>query len=388
MIALFLPTLGGGGAERNVLRLAAGLVRAGHDVTIVAATGAGPNSAWLPPGAEFVDLKAGRIAKAIVPLSRFLRRRRPAVLLSALDDANIAAVAARWLAGVQVPIVITVRIAQSASEAYARGVRPRWIIPWLVRRSYPHADAIVAVSSGAAADLADVLAIPRDRVIAIPNPVVTDRLEALRDEPVSHPWLRDIGPAPLIVAVGRLAIQKDYDLLVRAFARVREARPDARLAILGEGDERHAIDATIRELGLERSVLLAGFQDNPYAWMRRADVLALSSRFEGLPTVLIEGLACGARIVSTDCPTGPVEILDNGRWGRLVPVGDVAGFAHALIETLGEGRWPQPPEESLHRYREEPVVRAYERIICPLMARGAVVSTIAAAEAGARARDL
>jgi len=365
---LFLPTLGGGGAERNVLRLAAGLVRAGHDVTVVAATGAGPNNAWLPPAAEFVDLRAGRMAKAIVPLSRFLRRRRPGVLLSALDDANIAAVAARWLAGVPVPLVITVRIAQSAYEPYARGLRARRIIPWLVRRSYPHADAIVAVSSGAAADLADVLAIPRHRVIAIPNPVVTDRLESLKEEPASHPWLRDIGTAPLIVAVGRLAIQKDYDLLVRAFAQVRPVIPDARLAILGDGEQRHAIDATRVALGLGHSVMLAGFQENPYAWMRRADVLALSSRFEGLPTVLIEGLACGARIVSTDCPTGPAEILDNGRWGRLVPVGDVAGFARALIEALAEGRWPQPPEESLHRYREEPVVRAYERVICPLMA--------------------
>jgi glycosyltransferase involved in cell wall biosynthesis len=336
-------------------------------VTVVVATGAGPNKAWLPPGAEFVDLHAGRIAKSIVPLARFLRRRRPAVLLSAVDDANVAAVGARWLARVGVPIVITARIAQSASEAHAKGLRARWILPWLVRRSYGHADAIVAVSAGAAADLADVLRLPRERVIAIPNPVVTDRLDALQAQPLCHPWVDALGPAPLVVAVGRLAVQKDYGLLLRAFAQMRLSIPHARLAILGEGEDRPAIEAWCRAHGLEGAVLLAGFQENPYAWMRRADVLALSSRFEGLPTVLIEGLACGARIVSTDCPSGPAEILENGRWGRLVPVGDDSAFADALVDAVRQGRWPSPPLEALRRYTEAPVVAAYERVIRPLM---------------------
>jgi len=373
-IAFFLPTLGGGGAERNILRLAAGLGRLGHQVIVIVASGDGPNQAWIPVGAELIDLQAGRIAKSVGPLARVLRDRRLGVLVSALDEANLAALAARWWSGVATPVVVTSRVAQSAGDAHARGLRARVIIPWLVRRWYRWADAIVSVSRAGATDLARVLGLPPDRVVAIANPVLDDQLERLQSEPVDHPWVAGIGTAPLVLAVGRLAPQKDFEMLVRAFAQARASIPDARLAILGDGEGRRALEAVRRDLGLDDVVLLPGFQPNPYAWMRRASVLALSSKFEGLPTVVIEALACGARVVATDCPTGPDEILDGGKWGHLVPVGDVSAFGAALVDAVGRGRWPSPPVEALRPYTETPVVEAFDRLLRPLIGAGQTTS--------------
>jgi len=375
-IAFFLPTLGGGGAERNILRLAAGLGRLGHPILVIVASAGGPNEAWIPPDAELIDLHAGRVAKSVVPLARVLRERTPGVLVSALDEANLAALAARWWSGVAVPVVVTSRVAQSAGDAHARGLRARLVIPWLVRRWYRWADRIVSVSRAGAADLAQVLGLPPSRVVAIANPVLDEQLTRLQGEPLHHPWVADLGGAPLVVAVGRLAPQKDFPLLVRAFARARQSVPDARLAILGDGDERATLERLRSELALDDAVLLPGFQANPYAWMRRASVLALSSRFEGLPTVVIEGLACGARVVATDCPTGPDEILDHGRWGYLVPVGDVDAYAAALVEAMQQGRWTTPPIEALQPYTEAPVVSAFERLLQPLL-RPDVVAPVA-----------
>ncbi len=367
-IAFFLPNLGGGGAERSILRLADAFLRVGYQVLVIAASAEGPNLSWVPAGAELVNLRAGRMAKALLPLTRVLRSRRPAVVVSALDEANVIAVAARWLSGTAVSVVLSTQAAQSACEEHARGLRARFILPWLVRRLYRHADAMVAVSRAAAVDLSRLLGLPPDRVIPIPNPVVDERIDRMCAEPLTHPWVKQIDDAPLVVAVGRLAHQKDFPLLLQAFARARPSVPQARLAILGQGELLSDLESLARDLDLGNAVLFAGYQENPYAWMRRADVLALSSRFEGLPTVVIEGLACGARIVATDCPTGPAEILDDGKWGSLVAVGDVDGFAAALVAAIQMGRWPVPPAEALRPFTETPIVEAFERVFRPLIA--------------------
>jgi glycosyltransferase involved in cell wall biosynthesis len=354
-----------------MLRLAEGFKRRGYKVLVIAATARGENLSWVPPGAELVDLRAGRMTRALLPLTRVLRARRPAAVVSALDEANVVAVAASRLCGVAVPVVLSTQAAQSACEEHARGLRARFILPWLVRRLYKRADAMVAVSRAAAADLTRLLGLPPDRVVAIPNPVVDAHIDRMRDQPISHPWIEQIGDAPLIVAVGRLAPQKDYSLLLRAFAQSRSSVARARLAILGQGELRAELESLARSLNLGDAVLFAGYQENPYSWMRRADVLALSSKFEGLPTVVIEGLACGARIVATNCPTGPEEILEGGKWGSLVAVGDVEAFAGALSAALRMGRWPQPPAEALSPYTEAPIVAAFERILLPLIAASA-----------------
>jgi glycosyltransferase involved in cell wall biosynthesis len=201
-----------------------------------------------------------------------------------------------------------------------------------MHRYYPRADAIVAVSRGVADDLARFAGLPRDVIRVIYNPVVGADLPRMAGEPVDHPWFRP-GELPVILGAGRLSRQKDFPTLIRAFAEVRRARP-ARLVILGDGAQRAELEALVRTLGLADAVALPGFTSNPYAHMARAAVFVLSSRFEGFPNVLVEALAVGTPVVATDCPSGPAEILERGRHGRLVPVGQADALARALLATL------------------------------------------------------
>jgi glycosyltransferase involved in cell wall biosynthesis len=203
-----------------------------------------------------------------------------------------------------------------------------------MRWAYRRADYVVAVSEGVATDLERRASLKRGSVRVIHNPVVDARLTNLADADAEHPWLADDGP-PVVLAVGRLAAVKDYTTLLHAFAMLRRHRP-VRLIIYGEGPLRTDLERLRERLGLPDCVALPGFTANPYAAMRRAAVLTLSSRYEGLPNVLIEALACGCPVVATDCPSGPAEILDHGRFGRLVKPGDAEGLCRAIETTLDE----------------------------------------------------
>jgi glycosyltransferase involved in cell wall biosynthesis len=216
------------------------------------------------------------------------------------------------------------------------------------------------VSGGAADDLARTSGLSRDRVQVVYNPVITPAMLALAREAPDHPWYAH-GQPPVILGVGRLTRQKDFATLVRAFALARQQRP-ARLIILGEGEDRAALEALIRELGVADDVALPGFRDNAMAYMAGSALFVLSSAWEGLPTVLIEALAAGARVVSTDCPSGPREILQGGRLGALVPVGDAAALAAAMGEALARPAAP-PPADALAPFTRDAAVDRYLHLI-------------------------
>ena len=218
---------------------------------------------------------------------------------------------------------------------------------------YPLADAVVAVSRGVAEDVAARCGLPVERIHVVYNPAVGPEIEALSAAPAPHPWLAVGGP-PVVLAVGRLGAAKDFPMLIRAFAQLR-ARLQARLIILGKDKDPQKTAKRIAEyrelaasLGVAGDVDFPGFDPNPFAWMARAAVLAVSSRHEGFCNVIAEALACGCPVVSTDCPSGPGEILDGGRYGRLVPVGDEAAMADALAATLAA-----PPPAPLLRERAQ-----------------------------------
>jgi glycosyltransferase involved in cell wall biosynthesis len=229
-------------------------------------------------------------------------------------------------------------------------------MPRLIRWAYPRADAVVAVSQGVASDLVEVCGIAASHVHVLNNPVVTPETARMRSEPVDHPWLRD-PTLPVVLAVGRLVPQKDFGTLLEAFALARRSRA-ARLVILGEGPLRAELEATVRRLDVAADVDLPGFCANPYAAMAAADVFVLSSAWEGSPGVLIEAMSCGTPVLSTDCPSGPRQILDGGRWGRLVPVGDAQAMANGLVDAV-DGRVPPPPTESWAAYEQDLVVGTY-----------------------------
>lgn len=329
-VALFIPVLSAGGAERVLLHLAGGFADRGLDVDLVLVRRAGPLLASVPPRVRVVDLRAPRLLFSLGALVGYLRRQRPDVLISAMEDINTIALCARRIAGVATRVVATVHNTLSEESKQAAGLKVR-LSPFLARRFYPWADAVVAVSHGAAEDLVR-LGVDRRRVCVIYNPVVTAALFEAASQPLPDPWFAP-GAPPVILAAGRLAAQKDFVTLVRAFERVRTGRP-VRLVILGEGGERAGLERLVHELELGRDVRLPGRVDNPYAWMARASLFVLSSVHEGLPTALIEAMAVGTPVVSTDCKSGPAEILDAGRYGTLVPVGDVVGLARAMSQTL------------------------------------------------------
>ena len=358
-IALFLPTLSGGGAERSFLNLAEGLCRTGRPVDLVVARASGPYLSQIPAGVRLVDLGASRTLLSLPALARYLRRERPAVLLSALDHANIVALWAKRLARVPTQVIISVRNTRSAEATTETTLRSKFV--WFfARRFFPAAEGIVAVSHGVADDLAHSMDIPRDRIHVIYNPVVSEALLEKSRQPLEHPWFAP-GAPPVVLSVGRLHPQKDFSTLLQAFARVRASR-SVRLMVLGEGEERGRLEALASELGLGDDVSFPGFVDNPFAYMRRASLYVLSSRFEGLPGVLIQALACGCPVVSTDCPSGPSEILDGGRYGPLVPVGDAPALACAVSSALAAER-AEPPHESWKPFQIDTATREYTELL-------------------------
>ena len=353
-LALFLPGLYEGGAERVILNLAKGISARGYSVDLVLARAEGPYMPQIPDSVRLVDLKAARVASSVPALARYCQRERPTALLSALF-ANIIALWARRLAGTKSRLVISEHNSLSSVIKSQSDLRLQ-VYPRLAGWFYPWADEIVAVSKAVADDLAQTTTIPRSRIQVVYNPVVTSDLRAKSEEPLQHPWFQS-GEPPVIVSVGRLTEQKALDVLIRAFSQVRKNRP-ARLLILGEGEDRPMLEALIRELGLEQDVSLMGFVQNPYPYMARAAVFALSSRWEGLPTVLIEALYLGAPIVATDCAGGAREILKDGCYGRLVPVDAPAALADAMEASL-DAHLAQPASESWQPYDTDFAVDRY-----------------------------
>jgi glycosyltransferase involved in cell wall biosynthesis len=312
------------------MNLGRALVQAGHPVDLVVADVRGKLTNQIPDGVRLVDLHCSRVITSLVPLAGYLRKERPLAVISFMDHANIVALLARMMGNRATRVVATVHNTLSVATASSNNRRSK-LLPALIRLVYPLADRMVAVSQGAADDLMRITGLTGVEVIY--NPVITPDLLAARQAAPPHPWLEE-GQPPVILGVGRLTPQKDFPTLVRAFALVRRQRP-ARLIIIGEGDTSE-LEGLARQLGVGSDVLLAGYQPGVPAFMARAAVFVLSSAWEGLPTVLIEALALSRNIVSTDCPSGPREILQDGRLGRLVPMRDPEKLSEAIIASLDQ----------------------------------------------------
>ena len=358
-IAFFLPSVRGGGAQRVVVNLIQGMTERGIRVDLVLATATGPFLKQLPPGVRVVDLGARRLMGSFAPLVRYLRRERPRVVVSSMTHANLITLWASRVSGTGTPVVVTVHntLSQASQE---RSALDGVLEPYLLRAFYPWSASVVAVSRGAADDLASTSGLSRDRVEVIYNPVISPDIMALAREVPDHPWFGP-GQPPVILGVGRLTRQKDFPTLIHAFGQVRLRRP-ARLVILGEGEDRPALERLVAELALGDVVSLPGFRDNAMAYIAGSGMFVLSSAWEGLPTVLIEALAAGTRVVSTDCPSGPREILENGKLGALVPVGDVAALAAAMSAGLEQPRGSYPAG-ALAQYTRDAAVDHYLGLI-------------------------
>lgn len=341
-VSLFMPNLGGGGAERVMLLLAGGLVERGFETTVVVGKAEGAYSSKVPQGVRVVELGNPHTSRCILPLAKYLRNEKPDVLISALDHANLAALLARRLSRTPTRVIPTVHNSHSETKRHSSGIR-NWALHRMIRRCYRWADAIVTVSHGTADDIVQHSGVPRELVRVIYNPVISDSIRESSLEPVDHPWF---GPdqQKVVVAIGSLSAPKDFPTLLKAFALLRKNHCDVKLLILGEGEGRNNLEKMVRELELTDVVELPGFVKNPFAYLARSSLLVMSSAWEALPTVLIEALALGVPIVSTDCKNGPSEILEGGKYGRLVPIKNPAALAEAMGKTLSEPRGVIPPE--------------------------------------------
>ena len=400
-VALLAPSLSGGGQSKVQANLALALADRGYRVDFLFFRAPGPCPEHVPATARVVDLRTGQyrrplwfflmanpvglalllwhvlvtrrllarpdhggsrlwLVRCLPALARYLRDRRPAVVFAAGDRANLLAVCARRIAGGETRIVVCQHnIMSKQLQIYAGRTGPRRtrLALGLMRRAFLRADAIVSVSDGACEDMRWTAGIPSGRVVTICNPVVTRELPALANAPLRHPWFRPHAP-PVVIGVGRLVEQKDFRTLIRAFARVRRERT-ARLLILGEGPLRGELAALAAALDVAEDVALPGFVGNPYRYMSRAGVFALSSTWESMGLVVAEALACGCPVVSTDCFYGPAEILRGG-FGRLVPPGDDPALAAAIAATLDH---PPAREPLVKRGMWFSVERAAERYV-------------------------
>ena len=357
-IAFFLPALYGGGAERILLNLTHGIAQRGYAVDLVLAKAVGPYLDEVPAAVRLIDLHASRVLFSLPALVHYLRSERPIAVLSALNYANIVALWGRRLANTPPRLVISEHNTYTIWSEHL----PCWysqIFNRLIKTFYPWADEIIAVSDGVADDLANVVGLPRDRIRVIYNPIITPELQVKASSSIDHPWFKK--EVPVVLAVGRLSAQKGFDILIHAFARVRQNQ-QVKLLILGEGEERSALSRLVSELGLDEDISLPGFVPNPYPYMVHASMFVLSSRWEGLPTVLVEALYCSVPVVATDCPSGPREILQNGKYGQLVSVGDVDSLAQAIHSAI-IGEIPRPPRESWQPFELSCIADQYIKIL-------------------------
>jgi len=364
-LSIFLPALYGGGAERTMLNLAQGIASRGHLVDLVLAQAEGPYLAEVPESVRLVDLGKGsnvnrnRTLTRLPSLIRYLRDERPDAMLSALSRANLVAICASRIAGKPRRVVVNQQNTVSKDAPNFPDHLGR-SAPRLAKYIYRWADYVVGVSQGVVDDLVQSVGVPQHLVKVIFNPGITPELRRKAQAPLDHPWFQP-GEPPVIIAVGRLSMQKDFPNLIKAFAQLHQTR-QVRLLILGEGAQRKTLEELAAQLGVEQDVALPGFVENPYPYMVNASVFVLSSLWEGLPTVLVEALFCGQPIVATDCPSGPREILRNGEFGRLVLVGEPEALAEAIGDAL-DGKISPPPIESWQPYDLETVVDQYVDIL-------------------------
>lgn len=358
-VAFFLPDLSGGGPERVAVSLANGLAARGTPITLLVMREEGPFLGRVDARVPVVDLGVRRATLTPFAIRRALRQLKPALLVCHMTHANTAGLLGARFAGLAHRTIVVEhnQFDRTFALQSSRVVRAAFR---LARRVYPWAGAVVSVAEGVQKTLERVTALKHPRMRVIHNPIVDDALLAQAAEAPDHAWLaarQETPRPPTLSAVGALIQQKDYVTFLDMMARLRERHPDIRAVVHGEGPLRPVLEAYRKVLALDEAVDFAGFTGNPYAAMRAADAFVLTSRWEGLPTVVIEALAAGANVVSTDCPSGPDEILGGGAYGRLAPVGDPATLAEAVSAALAE---PADPDAARRRSLDFTVDRAVD----------------------------
>ncbi len=347
---------GRGGISHVMLNLMHGMLDHGTSVDLLLNNTGIPELSDVRPGIRVVELGQVDGLRRVPSLVRYLRHESPSALLVNREPANRTVNMARNLC--KTPPRITVRVGMAISIALKRrNFIKRWLRQRAIVYCYRRAECIIANSADVAEDIRMITGIPLDRIHVINNPTVAPELFRQAEEPVDHPWFTP-GAPPVVLGVGRLAKQKDFPTLLRAFAKVR-ARRECRLVILGEGKERDGLEALAAELGIGEDADFPGYAANPFAYMSRASLFVLSSAWEGSPNVLIQAQALGLPSVATDCRGGSRHILSNGRYGPLTPVGDPDALSREMLRTLDDPPDKEFIQTAADRFRADACAREY-----------------------------
>lgn len=353
-----------------LLNLASEFAGRGLNVDFVLAQKEGPYLDKISKKVHVVDLKTKRTLLSLFRLARYLKKEKPAVLISSMVRPNIIAVLAKFLARSETKVIA--RVANTLSLSF-RGTHwsKRWLRKYGTVIFYKWTDKIVANSYGSADDLVKNIRIPQEKIKAIYNPTVTPGIfEKIRKE-IEHPWLKN-RKQPVILGVGSLFLQKDFPTLIKAFVKLRKKR-NAKLIILGEGKERKKLEKLIQSLGIKEDVDMPGFVKNPYAYMARADVFVLSSLWEGFGNVIVEAMACGCPVVSTNCQSGPSEILQNGKYGILVLTANPEALAKSIFRLLDDPKLQQRLSKGGKKRAKDfdikKIIREYESLFLEILKR-------------------
>jgi len=357
LICFYPGTIGGGGIARVFFNLMQTMLDDGIEVHLFLNNKSGNLYSQIPEGTK-VFFGEGSVKKSFFALHRYLRQNKPQALITAHAHVNIASIVINKLTFVPTKLIATIHTATSRDDKAGKPIIKR-LNTISSRLIYPLADEIIAVSDAVADDLAKYLKMNRNRIKTIYNPVVSPKMLKLSLEKAQHPFFE--GDKPVLISVGRLSEQKDFPNLINAFAIVKK-EIDAKLIILGEGEDRAVLEKQIKELKLENDIDLAGFVDNPYAFMAASDLFVSSSAWEGLPTVLIEAMASGTNVVATDCPGGTSEILENGKYGQLVPVADSNALAAAIVLSLANPIFQEVVQKRAKEFSSQAATRQYLKL--------------------------
>jgi glycosyltransferase involved in cell wall biosynthesis len=358
-IALLLNELQGGGAERVMITLANHWAEQGIRVDVLVGKWKGHYTGDLSEKVEVVLLDCP-IRKLPLKVGAYLWKKRPEVLLSTIQFVNVAAALASLLTGFRTKVVLREANTPSHKVRDARNWKEALFFRYFTRLSYPLAHGFVSVSEGLRKEMARFYPIPERKIRTIYNPVFEDSIFEKAGAPVSHPFFRS--GDPVVIGMGRIVAQKDFGTLIKAFSRAQSRTP-CRLIILGETRVRpleyERLMAMVEEQELGDKIDFAGFQQNPFAFLAKAQVFVLSSRYEGLPGALIQALALGCHVISTNCPYGPEEILEGGKYGALVAIGDDEAMAREIEKALAIPKDYVRAKEAARRFTREKAAAAY-----------------------------
>ncbi len=359
-LALFLATSGHSGVDRIMKNFIAELGTRPIAVDLLQVQGHGPFLEKVPENVRLVPLGTRHVQSSLLRVAHYLRTERPDALLCDKDRVNRTALLAASMAGYKGRLVV--RIGTTVSKNLeGRGFGHRLLQYWSLRHLYGKAHAVVVPSQGAAEDLCSIASLPPGLVRVLPSPVVTEGLETLGREPVPHPWFASEAYS-VILGAGELCERKDFATLIRAFAAL-PMQNSYRLVILGKGKKRKTLEKLAKDLGVADRIHFPGFVKNPYAYMAKSRIFVLSSTCEGLPVVLMEAMALGIPVASTDCPSGPREILDQGRLGPLVPVKSWEKLAEAITYLLDHTPDREALKAAVSRYRVPAATNAYLQVL-------------------------